>query len=172
MEFFLQIFIIFLKILVPGLLLKFPFQAAWGNYFLDVIDGDVLLSLGMKEEIYQILDKFTDYISYIFMLIVGLRWKIRKLIVLFFVYRSIGQVLYFITRNEMVFFYFQNFLEPLVMAYSLLIFIKKSETLAFKSYIKHIRLIWAIIIIYKVWNEWYLHLANIDLSTFFFGISG
>lgn len=164
--------VVFLKFLIPVFLLWFPFQAAWLNYGLDVIDGDILLQLGMGEATYQTIDKIADYFSYIFMLLVGLRWQIRRTILALFIYRTVGQLVFFLTRNELVFFYFQNFLEPLVMAYALLIFKKGSELGAYQSYRRHLVLIWAIILIYKVWNEWYLHLANIDLSTLFFGFTG
>lgn len=169
---FLAILVIVLKFIVPALILKFPFQASWANYFLDVVDGDILQAMGMNEVLYQNVDKVADYVSYIFMLIVGLRWRIKGLIVALFAYRTVGQILFFATGNEMMFFYFQNFLEPLFMAYSLLIFKRGSEEKAYKSYRKHIILIWAIVIGYKLWNEWYLHFANIDLSTIFFGFNG
>lgn len=56
------------------------------------------------------------------------------------------------------------------MAYTLLLLLNKgSEDKAYNSYRKHLILIWIIILGYKLWNEWYLHFANIDLSTFFFG---
>lgn len=168
----LIVVIVLLKFIIPVLMLWVPFQAVWGNYLLDVIDGDILLSLGMADSTYQTIDKVADYISYIFMLVVGLRWQIRKIIIGLFVYRSLGQALFFITGNELVFFYFQNFLEPLVMTYALLLFRQKSEEKAYLTYKKHFILIWAIILIYKVWNEWYLHFANIDLSLFFFGFTG
>lgn len=172
MEVLLQYFIIALKFFVPALLLWFPFPAAWGNYFLDVIDGDILAQLGMQENTYQLIDKTADYVSYIFMLIVGLRWRIRRTILILFIYRTIGQVLFFITRNELFFFYFQNFLEPLVMIYTLLVFLRKSEAKAYGTYKRHFKLIWGIILAYKLWNEWYLHFANIDLSLFIFGFNG
>lgn len=172
MEFNLQILVVFLKFLVPSLMLWFPFQAVWGNYFLDVIDGDILLSLGINDYLYQTIDKFADFWSYIFMLILGLRWNIRKVIIILFAYRTIGQILFFLTRNEQVFLIFQNFLEPLVMAYSLIIFKQGAETKAFQTYKRHLKLIWIIVIGYKLWNEWYLHYANIDLSLFFFGFTG
>jgi len=166
-------FVISLKFIVPALLLKFPFPAAWGNYVLDVVDGDILQALGMSESTYQLIDKGADLFSYVFMLLLGLRWKIRNVIIILFAYRLIGQVLFFATGNELVFFYFQNFLEPLVMAYTLILFLNKNdETKAYLKYKKYFFLIWTIIIIYKVWNEWYLHFANIDLSTLFFGIDG
>lgn len=164
--------IVLLKFLIPVLLLWFPFQASWGNYFLDVIDGDILLELGMGESTYQVVDKVADYFSYIFMLLLGLRWRIKNTIVALFIYRTIGQFLFFATRNEMMFFYFQNFLEPLVMIYTLILFRQKKEERAYQTYKKHFVLIWVIILGYKLWNEWYLHFANIDLSTFFFGVTG
>lgn len=168
----LVIIVIFLKFLVPALMLKFPLAGLWGNYFLDVVDGDILLSLGISDATYQMIDKSMDFISYIFMLVLGIRWSIRKVVVTLFIYRSIGQILYFVTGRELIFFYFQNFLEPLMMAYVLILFKQKSEQKAYLTYKKHFILVWAAILIYKIWNEWYLHFANIDLSLFFFGFTG
>lgn len=168
----LQFVIIALKILVPASMLKFPVFGLWGNYFLDVADGDILLSLGMSEASYQLLDKSTDLISYIFMLILGLRWSIRKTIIVLFTYRIIGQILFFATGQEIIFLFFQNFLEPLMMIYALILFRQKEEKKAYATYQKHFILIWAVVLIYKIWNEWYLHLANIDLSKLFFGFTG
>lgn len=167
-----QLLIILLKILIPGSMLIFPLFGLWGNYVLDVIDGDILLSLGMSDSTYQLIDKTTDLISYFFMLILGLRWSIKKLIIILFTYRIIGQILYFITGQEIIFFYFQNFLEPLMMIYALILFKQKDEKVAFLTYKKHIILIWAIVLVYKIWNEWYLHFANTDLSLLFFGFTG
>lgn len=172
MDIFVQVVVVALKFLVPPFMLLFPFPAVWINYALDVVDGDILMQFGMNEFTYQTIDKAADYFSYIFMLILGLRWRIRRTIVVLFVYRTIGQVLFFVTRNELVFFYFQNFLEPLVMIYVLLLFKQGSEEKAFQTYKRHFLLIWVIILVYKIWNEWYLHFANIDLSTLLFGFTG
>lgn len=167
-----SVFIIGLRFILPALMLWHPFPAVWVNYFLDVVDGDLLLQLGMADTTYQIIDKFSDYVAYIFMLIIGSRWRLRRLIIGLFIYRTIGQAWFFLTQNELAFFYFQNFLEPLVMIYTLLIFKQGSESKAFKSYQRHLKLIWIVILGYKIWNEWYLHLLNIDLSTLFFGFTG
>ncbi len=172
MSLVLQIFVILLKFIVPALMLKYPFIASWVNYFLDVIDGDILLSLGMSDGTYQLIDKSADYISYVFMLIVGWRWSIKRTIIILFIYRTIGQILFFITGNELVFFYFQNFLEPLFMIYALILFKQKSEKAAYQTYRKYLIFIWVVILVYKVWNEWYLHFANIDLSLIIFGFTG
>ena len=173
MEILIISLVISLKFIVPSLMLAFPFAGAWGNYVLDVVDGDILLSLGLTDSTYQTIDKFADLISYIFMLILGLRWPIKKIIIVLFGYRLIGQLLFFITGNELMFVYFQNFLEPLVMAYTLLLVLNKSNPdKAYKAYKKYFFLVWGLVIGYKLWNEWYLHFANIDLSLFFFGFTG
>lgn len=153
-------------------MLKYSFFGIWGNYILDVIDGDVLLQTGMTDETYQTIDKSADLVSYVFMVILALRWKIKDTAIILFIYRLIGQLLFFATRDEIYFVYFQNFLEPLMMIYVLLIVKNKSEKRAYALYKKHIVLVWLIILAYKVWNEWYLHYANIDLSLIFFGFTG
>lgn len=172
MSLYLKLIIIALKFIIPSLMLKFPFTGIWANYFLDIIDGDILRALGLSEGAYQFFDKLADFVSYIFMLILGLRFRISRIVVVLFIYRTIGQVLYFLTGEEIYFFYFQNFLEPLLLIYTYLIFKNQSEKKAFSVYKKHIVLIWGIILVYKIWNEWTLHFANIDLSSLFFGFSG
>ena len=172
MDMFLIALVVLAKLLVPALMLWWPFPAVWANYFLDVVDGDILQYLGLAESWYQTIDKSADWISYVFMIWAGWNWRIRKTLLFLFIYRTVGQLLFFLTGDEFMFVYFQNFLEPLVMIYTLLIFKLKSELKAFESYKTHIILIWGIILGYKLWNEWYLHWANIDLSTMFFGVNG
>jgi hypothetical protein len=165
--------VVSLKVIVPSLMLRFPFAGAWGNYVLDSVDGDVLLELGVTEEAYQTIDKAADYFSYVIMLIVGLRWRIKRLIVLLFAYRTVGQALFFATRKEIVFLVFPNFLEPLVLIYTFLLFRNRGlEPRAYAAYRRHRDLIWIAIIAYKLWNEWSLHVANIDLSEQVFGFTG
>ena len=164
--------IVLLKFVVPAFMFVNPFVGAWGNYFLDIVDGDILRALGMSEFGYQSIDKFADLVSYIFMFAVGIRWGIKRPIKYLFGYRMIGQIGFFITRSELWFVYFQNFLEPLVLVYTFLIFKKRSEKKAHQTYLRHRKKIWGGVIVYKLWNEWYLHYANIDLSTIFFGFSG
>ncbi len=165
--------VIALKFVVPSLMPRFPLFGAWGNYVLDVVDGDVLLELGLTDETYQTIDKAADYYSYVIMLVVGLRWRIRRLVALLFIYRTVGQALFFLTRKEIVFLYFPNFLEPLVLIYTVLLSRHNGrESQAYASYQRHRGPIWIILVGYKLWNEWYLHLANIDLSERIFGRTG
>src|SRR3990167_4067048 len=97
----LQAIVIALKIIIPSLMFWNPLIGVWGNYFFDIIDGDVLLSLGMNDATYQTLDKSIDLFTYVVMLAVGFRWHIRKTVVILFCYRLVGQILYFIGGNEL-----------------------------------------------------------------------
>lgn len=168
----LSYIVISLKFIIPILFLFFPFPALWANYFLDIVDGDILQHLGLTDYTYQTVDKSADLFSYFFMLFLGMRWKINKTVINLFSYRLIGQLLFFITRNELMFFYFQNFLEPLMLVYGTALFYFKSETKTYAWYKKHLLIIWIGILAYKIWNEWYLHFANIDLSLMFLGFNG
>lgn len=97
------------------------------------------------------------------MLIVGWRWEIHKEIKITFALRTIGQVLFFVTRDELMFFFFPNFLEPLFLIYATLLFFKKKE--AYKIYKKYFKIIWGFIVIFKLQDELITHVVNIDRST-------
>ncbi|MBN2454079.1 hypothetical protein JXB11_00885 [Candidatus Woesearchaeota archaeon] len=155
------------KFLLPFLMLRFPFWASASNFILDTIDGDILMPLGLEFGTYQLIDKIADYVTYILMVVAARKWEIRKLIIGLFAFRTIGQLLYFATGNEVIFFFFPNFLEPLFIVYSFLLMRYKKN--AHAKYRKHIIPIWACIILYKMWNEWNTHIANIELSQVFFG---
>lgn len=98
------------------------------------------------------------------MLVVGWKWEIHKEIKMTFALRTVGQVLFFLTRDELMFFFFPNLLEPLFLIYATLLFFKKKQ--AYKTYKKYFWLIWGFIAIYKFQDELITHVVNIDRSTF------
>ncbi len=83
----LEIFIVFLKLAIPASMLFFPLFGLWGNYLLDIVDGDLLQGLGLSDNLYQTIDKSADLISYIFMVILAWRWQIKKTVLVLFIYR-------------------------------------------------------------------------------------
>jgi len=156
--------IIAAKVLVPVLIVPFPFVAGWTNFVLDTVDGDLLIPLGLEDSTYQPIDKAADYLTYIFMVVAAWKgsWPILKWVIGFFVLRSVGQLLFFITDNEAVFFYFPNFLEPLFLIYATILFFKKDEAPA----VFHRRRIPIAIFIflYKMQDEYITHIGNFDRS--------
>lgn len=161
--------VVILKFLFAILIYFFPFLFSWLNFVLDSIDGDVLMHFGMSWHDYTQVDKIADYVTYIVMFVVGRRWRIGKTITFLFLFRTVGQLLFFSTQNDLLLFIFPNFLEPLFMVFSALLFFKKKD--AYKTYKKWIVPIWIFIISYKMWNEYNIHVGHIDLSEKYFGFN-
>ena len=155
--------IIALKFILPVLYLYFPFAAGWGNFVLDTIDGDILIPAGLDDPTYQPIDKIADYVAYIFMVIWAWKRPIRKEMTATFLLRTIGQALFFITGQEIVFFYFPNLVEPLFLIYVTIGRFRGYEN-AHEIYRKYIWTIWIAILVYKFQDEYFTHVANLDRS--------
>jgi len=153
-----------LKFLLPVLYLRRPFEAGWGNLLLDSIDGDILVPAGLPDERYQLIDKAADYWAYVFMLIWGWRTPIRREVAATFALRTIGQALFFITRDEIYFFYFPNLLEPLFLVYATIGRFRGWDK-AYEIYRRHAVAIWIGILLYKFQDEYITHVANVDRTT-------
>ena len=164
------------KFALPLLIIPFPFAAGWANFFLDGFDGDLLIPLGLPNEVYQPLDKVTDWVTYVAIVVVAYRnqWPIRRLMLGLFLFRSVGQVSFLVTGNELFLALFPNFLEPL--------FLVTASILAWERVVRHLPdwqergfavlarykwLIGTIIVIYKLQDEYITHVGNIDRSELF-----
>ncbi|MFC1649162.1 hypothetical protein ACFL2C_00420 [Patescibacteria group bacterium] len=157
------------KYVLPLLIFKYPFYASWANFILDSIDGDILMHFGMPWVIYTQVDKIADYLTYVVMLLVGRKWKVRKTIIALFVFRTIGQFSFFASGDDRFLFFFPNLLEPLFLVYTFLMF--RYGKKAYSKYKKYFWIIWILIIIFKMWNEYNVHIGHVDLSQKYLGIS-
>ncbi len=162
--------IIAAKFLVPFTLIRFPFIGGWANFVLDTMDGDLLVPLGLDDPTYQPIDKVADWVTYVFMVIAAKKgdWPIFKWIVGLFIFRSIGQTLFLITSDEIVFFFFPNFLEPLFLVYATILFFKKLDAPA--VFAKWQIPIAILIFVYKMQDEYITHVGNIDRSDLISGL--
>jgi hypothetical protein len=167
------VLIVAAKFVLPLLIIRFPFAAGWANFALDGIDGDLLIPLGLPNEIYQPVDKISDWVTYVAIVVVGYRnqWPIRRLMLGLFVFRSIGQIAFLVTEEELFLALFPNFLEPL--------FLVSASLLAWQRAVRHQpdwqergfavlhRYRWPIgvvIVLYKLQDEYFTHVGNIDRS--------
>jgi hypothetical protein len=161
------------KFLLPVLIIPFPFAAGWANFFLDAFDGDLLIPLGLPNDIYQPVDKITDWVTYVAIVVVAFRndWPTRRLMLGLFVFRSIGQIGFLVTGDELFLAIFPNFLEPL--------FLVTASILAWQRTVRHVpdwqgqgfailhRHRWLIgiaIVVYKLQDEVLTHVVNVDRS--------
>jgi hypothetical protein len=153
-----------LKFILPLLYFRYPFGAGWANFLLDSVDGDILVPAGLPDPTYQLVDKAADYWTYICIFVWGWRQPIRRETTVTFVLRTVGQVLFFVTRNELALFFFPNLLEPLFLIYVSIARFKGWDRV-YAIYRKYAVAIWAFILIYKFQDEYITHVANVDRTT-------
>jgi hypothetical protein len=158
---------------LPVLIVWFPFAAGWANFVLDSVDGDLLVPLGLPNENYQPVDKLADWATYVAMVVAAFRngWPIRRLILGLFVFRSIGQVCFLLTGNELFLAAFPNFLEPLFLVTATMLVWQREvrhkvdwKDRAFALLARHKWLIGTLIVVYKLQDEYITHVGNIDRS--------
>lgn len=159
------------KFLLPLAILRWPFAAGWANFVLDGVDGDLLVPLGLPNETYQPVDKVTDWVTYVAIVAVAYRqaWPIRRLMLGLFLFRSVGQVGFLLTGNELLLALFPNFLEPVFLVTVTLLFWKRRvrpvrdwREQAFATLHRHRWLIGTVIVVYKLVDEYVTHVGNID----------
>jgi hypothetical protein len=158
---------------LPLLILRFPFAAGWANFFLDSFDGDLLIPLGLPNEVYQPVDKITDWVTYVAIVVFCFRhaWPTRRLMLVLFLYRSVGQITFLVTENELVLALFPNFLEPLfLVTVTILTFERVArgapdwQERGFAILYRFRWLIGSVIVVYKLIDEYITHVGNIDRS--------
>ena len=165
--------IIAAKFVLPLLIVRYPFAAGWANFVLDSIDGDLLVPLGLPNETYQPVDKITDWLTYVMIVVVAYRntWPTRRLMLGLFLFRSVGQVAFLLTANELFLAAFPNFLEPLflvtvsILAWERVVrHLTDWQAAGFAILARHRWLIGTVIVAYKLVDEYITHVGNIDRS--------
>jgi hypothetical protein len=160
--------IIGLKFLIPVGIPFAPFALGWANFVLDTVDGDLLVPLGLADSTYQPIDKIADWATYVGMAAAAWRfdWSIRRWVYALFVFRSIGQILFLATSAEWWLFVFANFLEPLFLVYATASWFLKSEARTAEWFLRHRIVIVALVVSYKLQDEYVTHIGNIDRTQF------
>jgi hypothetical protein len=163
------------KFALPVLIVRFPFAAGWANFVLDSIDGDLLVPLGLLNEAYQPVDKLADWATYVAIVVVAYRnaWPTRRLMLGLFLFRSVGQVGFLVTENELFLAAFPNFLEPLFLVTASILAYQRAirrlpdwQERGFAVLHRYRWLIGTLIVVYKLQDEYFTHIANVDRSEF------
>jgi hypothetical protein len=165
--------IVVAKVALPLLIIRFPFAAGWANFFLDSFDGDLLIPLGLPNETYQPVDKITDWVTYVAIVVLAYRneWPTKRLMLGLFLFRSVGQVGFLLTGNELLLAAFPNFLEPLFLVTATILAWERAirhrpdwQARGFAVLHRHRWLIGTVIVVYKLIDEYITHVGNIDRS--------
>lgn len=109
-------------------------------------------------EIYQISDKITDLITYFILLfylfqIKYLERKKNLILFVFLFYRLIGEIIFFVTKERKVLVFFPNFF----LEFSLLFIGMKYFNIS-KKFLPFLTIL---VIIWKILQEYYLHIYKI-----------
>ncbi len=104
----------FIGVLFLGL---YPIPAYLFCSFLDIIDGQVAYEAGLTWRQYCRYDKLLDYWLYIGILLYSYHLTIFPIILVLFVIRSIGQIIFLNTNKDKYLFWFPNILERFFVLY-------------------------------------------------------
>ena len=108
-----------------------------------------------NESTYQVIDKINDTICYTLLLFYilkngGMSSNYNYLIILLFIYRLIGVYLFLINNNRKYLFYFPNFFLEISLGIMIINY--------FQMLKKFKVIIFLIIVIYKIIQEYYVHI--------------
>lgn len=106
-------------------------------------------------EIYQISDKITDLVTYyiLFIYLVGIQYLERKenlILFLLLFYRSIGEIIFFITKDRKFLIFFPNFFLEICFLFIGMKYFRLSK--------KYLPFFIILIILWKLIQEYYLHI--------------
>ena len=137
-------------------------------FFLDWTDGEIFKRAKYSHEKYNQIDKILDYYWYLSILLFIYINNIfgKELFFLLFFYRTIGQILFLMTKNRKYLFIFPNLFEILFYFYLLTtIFSKLTPFLVYPNVLYILLFIIPGVLI----REYILHIKQSNLSWFFTG---
>lgn len=119
---FFYVFAAIVRILSLLVIIKWPMYGWFIIFFVDTIDYFFALRGGLTYAQYQLVDKSLDILNRFYFVVPAIifSWPVRDLFLLLFLYRLIGDFLYFKNKSEKYFLLFPNILEFLLPAYILL----------------------------------------------------
>lgn len=160
--------VVFLRFLFGPTIFFFPRLTSVISFLLDWMDGEIFKRAGYSHKQYSFYDKSLDYYWYIwillYILLIDIPYKV--LFISLFLFRTVGQILYFLTKKEIYLLIFFNAFEILFFYYLAVTF-KTANIELLQPFAMEIALI--IIIGIVLIREYILHFRKANLSNMFFG---
>lgn len=162
------VFIVILRIVSAPLIFVWPLLSIILSFFLDIIDIEFASRgvLTLKE--YERFDKSLDLWWYTNAMVFSWLYlfEYRNFLLILFILRIIGDAIYFIKKNRRIFFIFPNFFENV---FFLVFFSLSFKQLNFLLDKKYFLISLLAVIIIKIFQEWWIHIAQISIPEDFFG---
>ena len=170
------IIVVILRLLVPLSILRWPLAGFAASWLLDVFDGPLAAIInpenlpfgyGIFPQVdtlaYNLLDKWLDLYFLFFAFLVAFGWQnvlARRTVIILFVLRFLGVILFSLTGSRYVLFFFPNLIE-LFFPYYLI------TTRWFLEYapdtLKKLLIILGILLVPKLVNEYLVHVLEFEL---------
>lgn len=161
-------FVVLLRILVAPLIFIWPLLAIILTFFLDVIDIEFASRKVLTLSEYERYDKALDLWWYFN--VMAFSWfylpDYKFLLLILFIFRITGGIIFFLKNDRRIFFIFPNFFENI---FFLIFFSLNFKQLNFLLDKKYFLFSISIAIILKIFQEWWVHIAQISIPEHFFG---
>ncbi len=165
---FLYFFIVILRILFAPLIFIWPLISIILSFFLDIIDVEFASKGVLTLEKYERYDKALDLWWYI--TIMAFSWfylsDYKIILLILFALRIIGSIIFFIKNNRRIFFIFPNFFENVFFLIFFSTYFKQLNILLGEKFF-YFSIITVITL--KIFQEWWIHIAQISIPEHFFG---
>ncbi len=156
---FIPWYVTLVRLLVPILILFFPLWGMFASMFADINDWNIIgIDTAQKNAIYQNWDKALDAYSFLFVVWIVRKWEdvwARRVALGFFVYRMVGDAVFWITGWRPTLFIFPNVFENFVILCLIIFGLSKKKQLNFDLIEKIIMLV--VLIIPKMIHEYFQH---------------
>jgi hypothetical protein len=152
-------FLTLIRLSISVSILRFPLVGILASIVVDSADWDIIgVNSNGMDAMYQNWDKAMDLSAFFFIVLVVRQWQdvwARRVALGFFVYRLIGNILFWIIGWRPVLFFFPNIFENFVVICLTLFWVSKKRELHFDHLTKTILLI--VLIIPKMIHEYFQH---------------
>ena len=168
MGFFIIYFIVLLRIVSAPLIFIWPLLSIILSFFLDVIDIEFASRKVLTLSEYERYDKALDLWWYFNVMIFS--WfqlpNYRYILLILFIFRTVGENIFFIKNDRRIFFLFPNFFENIFFLIFFSIYFRQLNFLLDKKFVFFSL---SVVIIEKIFQEWWVHIAKISIPEHFFG---
>ncbi len=159
---------ILLRLVAGPAVFFFPLASTLVNVLLDAFDGELYKQSGYARPQYSTYDKLLDYYWYLWLMAYIMLANIpgKWLFLGLFAYRTVGQILFLMSRNGMLLFLFPNVFEKLFFYYLLARTINEENLLMGTPYLIGAT---AVITVISVVLEYVIHLKRMNFSGTYLG---
>lgn len=140
--------------LISGLLIFiWPLPAIITSTLFDLVDAEFAAKARLNRHVYQLIDKTVD----LYWLTLTLIYSYANLITYFnllfilYLYRFTGQILFYFTKKRFFLFVFANYYENVFIV------------LFFFSHSSSVYLLLVLVMILKIIQEWFIHIAKLSI---------